>query len=182
MSKWGIVYATWKEVKCKYETGFLVSRVPHTRNYCWSILRLCQVIQVVVFQLLNYFCCHHLNIKNNFSNIWENFCELKFCLFLTDGNSLSKKSRSSHPEVFCKKVVLKFFLKFTGKRWCRGFFLSKVVSQKNTHLYCKNTINRSLYRKNKCFKNILGNLSPFREVPLQISVPLLILGQGVSLL
>ena len=135
-----------------------------------------------MFQLLNYFCCFHLNIKNNFSNIWENLCELKFCLFLADGNSLSKKSRSSHLEVFYRKVVLKFFSKFTGKHWCRGFFLNKVVSQKTPHLYCKNTINRSVYRKNKCFKNILGNLSPFLEVPLQISVPLLILDQGVSLL
>ena len=32
------------------------------------------------------------------------------------------------------------------------------------------------------FQKHIGNLSPFLEVPLQISVPLLILDQGVSLL
>ena len=34
---------------------------------------------------------------------------------------------SSHPEVFCKKVVLKNFTKFTGKHLRRSFFLNKVA-------------------------------------------------------
>ena len=32
-----------------------------------------------------------------------------------------------HPEVFCKKVVLRNFEKFTGKHLCQSLFFSKVA-------------------------------------------------------
>ena len=35
-------------------------------------------------------------------------------------------NRSSHPEVFCKKGVLKNFAKFTGKQQCQSHFLIKL--------------------------------------------------------
>ena len=35
-------------------------------------------------------------------------------------------SRSNRPEVFCKKVVLKNFTKFTGKHLCQSLFLMKL--------------------------------------------------------
>ena len=44
--------------------------------------------------------------------------------FLCDGN------RSSRPEVFYKKDVLKNFLKFLGKRMYQSFFLNKVAGLK----------------------------------------------------
>ena len=34
---------------------------------------------------------------------------------------------SSHPEVFCKKAVLKTFAKFTGKHLCQSLFFNKVT-------------------------------------------------------
>ena len=34
--------------------------------------------------------------------------------------------RSSHPEVFCKKGVLRNFTKFTGKHLCQSLFLKKL--------------------------------------------------------
>ena len=37
-------------------------------------------------------------------------------------------TRSSRPEVFCKKGVLKSFAKFTGKHLCQGLFFNKVAS------------------------------------------------------
>ena len=36
-------------------------------------------------------------------------------------------SRSSRPEVFCKKDVLKNFAKFTGKHRCQSLFSNKVA-------------------------------------------------------
>ena len=36
-------------------------------------------------------------------------------------------SRSTHPEVFCKKGVLRNFAKFTGKRLCQSLFYNKVA-------------------------------------------------------
>ena len=35
--------------------------------------------------------------------------------------------RSSRPEVFCKKSVLRNFTKFTGNYLCQGLFFNKVV-------------------------------------------------------
>ena len=37
--------------------------------------------------------------------------------------------RSSRPEVFCKKVVLKNFGKFTGKHLCQSLYFDKVAGQ-----------------------------------------------------
>ena len=39
----------------------------------------------------------------------------------------SMSFRSSHPEVFYKKPVLKNFSKFTGKHLCQSLFFNKVV-------------------------------------------------------
>ena len=40
---------------------------------------------------------------------------------MVDNNQL----RSSRPEVFCKKGILRNFTKFTGKHLCQGLFLIK---------------------------------------------------------
>ena len=37
------------------------------------------------------------------------------------------KNRSSRPEVFCKKGVLRNFAKFTGKNLCQSLFFNKVA-------------------------------------------------------
>ena len=35
--------------------------------------------------------------------------------------------RSSHPEVFCKKGILRNFAKFIGKHQCQSLFFNKVA-------------------------------------------------------
>ena len=42
--------------------------------------------------------------------------------------------RSSRPEVFCKKYVLKNFAKFTAKHLCQSLFFSKVAGKPATLL------------------------------------------------
>ena len=42
------------------------------------------------------------------------------------------QSRSSHPEVFCIKGVLRNFAKFTGKHLCQSLFFSKVAGLRPT--------------------------------------------------
>ena len=46
----------------------------------------------------------------------------------------SQENRQELPQkVFCaKKVLFKFFGKFTGKQLCRSFFFNKVAEWKNT--------------------------------------------------
>ena len=40
---------------------------------------------------------------------------------------VSINNRSSRPEVFCKKRVLRNFTKFTGKHLCQSLFFNKVT-------------------------------------------------------
>ena len=47
-----------------------------------------------------------------------------------------QKARSSRPEVFCKKAVLRNFAKFTGKDLCQRLFFNK-VSGLRLQLYLK---------------------------------------------
>ena len=42
--------------------------------------------------------------------------------------------RSSRPEVFCKKSVLRNFAKFTGKHLCQSLFFNKVAGRPATLL------------------------------------------------
>ena len=35
--------------------------------------------------------------------------------------------RNNHPQVFCRKGVLRNFAKFKGKHLCQGLFLNKVA-------------------------------------------------------
>ena len=50
--------------------------------------------------------------------------------------------RSSRPEVFCKKGVLKSFAKFTEKHLCKSLFLNKVADQWPATLFKKELWNR----------------------------------------
>ena len=56
-----------------------------------------------------------------FLNLSFRVCLLR--LFLV----ISKSCRSSCPEVFCEKGVLRNFTKFTGKHLCQSLFFSKVA-------------------------------------------------------
>ena len=56
------------------------------------------------------------------------------------------KIRSSHPEVFYKKDVLRNFAKFTGKHLCQRLFLNKVAGLRPKAC---NFIKKSLWRR--CF-------------------------------
>ena len=60
--------------------------------------------------------------------------------------------RSSHPEVFCKKGVLKKFAKFTGKHLCQSLFLKSNFIKKETLAqafsceFCEISKNNFFYR------------------------------------
>ena len=59
-----------------------------------------------------------------------------------------KKRRSSHPEVFCKKGVLRNFTKFTGKHLCKSFFFIKkeTLAQVFSCEFCEISKNTFYYR------------------------------------
>ena len=45
--------------------------------------------------------------------------------------------KNSHPEVFCKKGVLRNFTKFTGKHLCRSLFFNKVAGLRHATSFKK---------------------------------------------
>ena len=69
-----------------------------------------------------------------------------FLFFLVKTNSKKHiMNRSSRPEVFCKKAVLRNFAKFTGKQHlCHSLFFNKVA-----HLKAATFLKKRLW--NKCF-------------------------------
>ena len=50
------------------------------------------------------------------------------------------KNRSSRPEVFCKKGVLRNFTKFTGKHLCQSLFFNKDEGLRPTTLLKKTSV------------------------------------------
>ena len=63
-------------------------------------------------------------------------------MFLQNGFQKCRSShsqmffRSSRPEVFCKKDVLRDFANLTGKHMCQSLFINKVADQ-DQQLYLK---------------------------------------------
>ena len=83
---------------------------------------------------------NHLKLNSANSHVIKRIKTIKFgclwCLhlgttvFQTGNNTCLLciySSRSSRPEVFCIKVVLRNFTKFTGKHLCQSFFFNKVA-------------------------------------------------------
>ena len=64
-----------------------------------------------------------LNVKKPGKGLFVNF----FIKAATKKGELFVNIRSSRPEVFCKKGVLRNFTKFTGKHLCQSLFFNKVA-------------------------------------------------------
>ena len=69
---------------------------------------------------------------------------LSFCFYYTiakfiiEGDVFSCFDfRSSRPEVFCKKAILRNFAKFTGENLCQGLFFNKVAGSRPAALFKK---------------------------------------------
>ena len=82
------------------------------------------------------FCFLTLPIRSKHISYLRDFCRKKISeisgifskIFLSLLNL--KIRRSSRPEVFCKKAVLRNFAKFTGKHLCQSLFLNKVLGHR----------------------------------------------------
>ena len=81
--------------------------------------------------------------------------------------------RSSRPEVFCKKSVLRNFTKFTGKHLCQGLFFNKVAGLRAATLLKKRLWHR-------CFAENFGKYlrTPFFSEHLRWLLLFLNTGNG----
>ena len=60
-------------------------------------------------------------------------------------NKKINSHRSSRPEVFCKKGILRNFAKFTGKHLCQSLFFNK-VAQVFSYEFCEISKNTFFHR------------------------------------
>ena len=77
---------------------------------------------------------------------------------------VTKKFRSSRPEVFCKKDVCRNFAKFTGKLLCQSLFLIKL--QASGLQFIKETLAHDFSCE---FHEISKNTSSYRTSPVAAS-------------
>ena len=84
----------------------------------------------------NCFCLYHLVILKSIVIIRMLLqgSHHIFCNQALNISAIYSETRSSHPEVFCKRVVLKKFTKFTGKHLCRSIFLIKLQAWRRPFL------------------------------------------------
>ena len=73
------------------------------------------------------------SLQNTCTLINADMCSEKILL-----KTCKSSFRSSRPEVFCEKGVLRNFAKFTGKHLCQSLFFNKVAGGQ---LYFRNLLN-----------------------------------------
>ena len=103
--------------KSRLEFNFLWKIFSAYADFFWRSSWLCACLKVESYTKAEKSACWKPALSINCATILEslnNYFRLK-------------KGRSSRSEVFCKKVVLRNFKKFTGKHLCQSLFLNKLA-------------------------------------------------------
>ena len=69
-----------------------------------------------------------------------NFGTVSYTASVLNNLDVNIQSRSSGPEVFCKKGVFRNFIKFTGKHLCQNLFFNKIAGLKASNIIYKKTL------------------------------------------
>ena len=91
-------------------------------------------------QIYAVFACVHLIVC---AFVWVSGCVCRLnseLIHHADGVIELPIIRSSRPEVFCRKCVLKNFAKFTGKHLWQSFFFNKVAGLRPSNFIKKETL------------------------------------------
>ena len=98
----------------------------------------------------------------------QKYCHTTNVVYISDTKSKEYKAgryRSSRPEVFSKKGVLRYFTKFTGKHLCQSVFFNKVAGLRPATLFKK-----TLAQVFSCeFSEISKNNFSYRTPPVAAS-------------
>ena len=113
---------------------FIRERTRRTKKVAWSSTFLWKIFSAYAdFFWRSSWLCACLKVESyteaEKSACWKPALSINCATILESLNNYFrlKKRRSSRPEVFCKKVVLRNFRKFTGKHLCQSLFLNKVA-------------------------------------------------------
>ena len=117
------------------------------------------------FKLLRTFQVYFF-VKDTYAHQWPFLCVKKnskhFYVPFYRKSSSKFISRSSRPEVFCKKSILRNFAKFTGKQLCQSLFFNNVAG-----LRLATSLKKRLWRR--CFP---VNFVKFLRTPFFHRTPL----------
>ena len=98
----------------------------------------------------------------------QKYCHTTNVVYISDTKSKEYKAgryRSSRPEVFSKKGVLRYFTKFTGKHLCQSVFFNKVAGLRPATL-----LKKTLAQVFSCeFSEISKNNFSYRTPPVAAS-------------
>ena len=92
--------------------------------------------------------CKDEEVRKYFENSEIEIEVLSYIIYRLDLKNISCTLflfRSSHPEVFCKKSVLRYFSKSKGKNLCHSLFFNKKVTLAQV-FSCEISKNNSCYR------------------------------------
>ena len=92
--------------------------------------------------------CKDEEVRKYFENSEIEIEVLSYIIYRLDLKNISCTLflfRSSHPEVFCKKSVLRYFSKSKGKHLCHSLFFNKKVTLAQV-FSCEISKNNSCYR------------------------------------
>ena len=96
--------------------------------------------------------------------------------FCTESSFSQWVSRTSHPEVFCKKGVLENFAKFTGKHLCQSLFFNKIAGLRPLTLLKKRlwlsrfSVNFGKFLRAPYFREHLGGCFRFSVSIVNVSL------------
>ena len=97
--------------------------------FLWTDLRYCSGVSIIDFEQVNFGWEGAFEYDFRFVNR-DSSVNLQISYFNISTNFIPHQTtnyRSSRPEVFCKKGILKNFTKFTGKHLCQSLFFNKVA-------------------------------------------------------
>ena len=100
--------------------------------------------------------------------------EIRMCRLLLRETSTTlrfEKDRSSRPEVFCKKDVVRNFAKFTGKHLCQSLFFNKVAGLSLSLNFIKKETLAQVFSCEFC--EISNNTFSYRTPPVAASEKIL---------
>ena len=123
------IRGTKKALDRAYSSCFMHALVAHMRLPFFKIfsyfVHFCPNLQIFCPLLPFFFKIARVLLLSRIGLAWNVLCNLirtpRNCFF----GFFSRVSRSSRPDVFCKKGVVRNFSQFTGKHLCQSLFLIK---------------------------------------------------------
>ena len=119
--------AMYRNTLCRYCRLWSLFELPQLKNRFFEAKRLCQwikhrfVVCISLWQIQNRY--KEMDVIKSLFNRY-NACNLHRVTHDYGGWRRLSMVRSSHPDMFCERGVLRNFAKFTGKHLCQSLYFN----------------------------------------------------------